>query len=448
MEVSFRGSPVISPYVSLNTFPATSIPRDPKMITISREQEINALRCGERLASDPGRRRAWTELVALPARDFEAKYSSNAFEQFASGWVIVGQKPGGVEGGCIIRRIWTDADENFESGSGAHAVVMELHANGQLGMFQRRTVEESLEALHCADRTDSAFERIYEAVRYGNEFDKSFMVKILFGENGIQGDVYYCPNARNAIHKQWTARHADELRNATLEEYVALRVAKALSSETVPEARLGQVDTDGWPRHFVMTEIGGCGSRGEVVIKTANTIDQQINEQNFDKAAFEDAYAITIGLLNDWDANADSNVGVMSADGRAKRPFLFDLGHASPAELSLDAETLMPLCRTNGLNIDAFWQRVLRIIAIFIGCFRFSEGKFFTNPNFMTAEDRARALQNLVDRQELILRTMEELEGQLLQDEDSQRTIQSVRTTLGNRLSYIQSVLDKHYATR
>jgi hypothetical protein len=405
---------------------------------------MNALRFGRELASNPALANRWRELIALPARDFEEICPGLGLEEFAPGWVIIGQKPGGVEGGCIVRRIWTDADENFEPGSGAHAAIADLHAKGHLGKFQCATVGESLEALRGADGNSPEFRRTYEEIRYHDEFSKSFMAKILFGEDDIRGDMHYCPNAKNAAHRQWTARTGAELRQAIFEEYCSLRLARALADGIVPEARLGEIDDGSERRPFLLTEMGGSGTAGQVTIKTAERVDQQIDGQNFDREAFKLAYAITVGLLNDWDANADPNVGIAETDGQARMPFLFDLGHASLREMTMDPETLMPICRANGLGNSSFWQRVLHFVSRFINYFRFQEGKFFTNPDFMTIRDRADALQNLIDRRDDILRVIEGLEYQFAGDEDALRMVHNMRTMLDERIAYVGHVLDQH----
>jgi hypothetical protein len=427
------------PHVDLLASSVVPTACDPKSITISRQQEINALRVGQELANDPGLANRWKELVALPAVDFERMSPSLDLEEFAPGWVIVGQKPGGIEGGCIIRRTWAQTDESFEPGSGAHAAVADLHTKGQLGKFQHATIEESLEALRDADRSNPEFREIYGEIRYHDEFNKSFMVKILFGENDIQGDMYYCPNARNAVHRQWTARTGAELHQATLEEYFSLIVAKALSNEIVPEARRGQVDG----RPILLTEMGGSGTAGKVSIKTADRVDQQIDWQNFNKEAFKLAYAIIVGMLNDWDANADPNVGIVETDGQARQPFLFDLGHAAPREMTMDAETLMPTCRANGLEASSFWQSILRIVSLLISYFRFEPGRFFANPDFMTVGDRADALQNLIDRQNDIWQAIEGLEHQFADDEAALRMVHEMRNMLDARITYMGRVLNE-----
>jgi hypothetical protein len=407
---------------------------------------VNAVQFGRALADNPDLVHRWEELTALPAKDFMDIYPRLQLREFAPGWVIIGQKPGGVEGGCIVRRIWIRADENFELGSGAHAAVADLHAKGQLGNFQRLTVEESLKILRSGDRSNPEFQRIYNLIQIHDEFQKSFMVKMLFGEDDVQNGRYYCPNARNPIHRQWVARNWAELRRASVEEHLALRVGRALAPDLVPEVRLGKIDDGAASRFFHMTQIGGSGTAGQVSFKTADKINRPIDAQNFNKEAFMQVYAITVGLLNDWDANADPNVGIMEVDGRAWMPFLFDMGHASPMEMTMDPQTLIPICRTNGLEASSFWQRVLRIVAFFLSYFRFEAGRFFTNPNFMTVGDRADALRNLIARQDDIWCAIEVLEGQFIGDEDAQRMVRGMRDTLMGRIAYVSRVLEEHDA--
>jgi hypothetical protein len=191
-----------------------------------------------------------------------------------------------------------------------------------------------------------------------------------------------------------------------------------------------------------MTEMGGSGTGGKVNIQTADKMEQEINEQNFSKDAFKLAYAITVGLFNDWDANAGDNVGIQISDG-LQRPFLFDLGHACPDAFTMDAQTLMPICRGGG---SWFIQILKRIVAFLFGVLRFQTGRFFTNPDFMTVEDRADALRDLIEQRDDVLRAIEILEGQFIGDEHAQRMVANMGSVLDGRITYLKRVLEEHKA--
>ncbi|MDR0727615.1 MAG: hypothetical protein LBF26_01840 [Puniceicoccales bacterium] len=443
MDVSVRNDP-LGTFSTTNVKEPTTVQvaRDPRMITISREQEIKALRTSQQLAMNPMQRKEWENLTALAASDFRENFPRLQLPEFTPGWVIVGQKPGGIEGGCIVRRTWTDADENFEPGSGVHAAVMDLHANGQLGSFQDSTVEESLNALRSANKNNSEFQTIYKKIQNHDEFNKSFMVKVIFGEDDISGNTYYCPGARKGSHRRWTARNDWELRQGVINEYLALRVAGALAAYLVPKARLGKIDDGPLPRFFLMTEIGGSGIGEQVRVETADKITVPIDEEHFAKEAFKTAYAITVGLLNDWDANADDNVGIQISGGQ-RRPFMFDLGHACPDAFTMDARTLMPTCRGGG---GWFLQTLRRVIAFLFGTWVFQMGRFFSDENFITVTDRAAGLRNLVDRQNDIFQALDTLIEQFAGDDDALRIVTGMRNTLETRISYLRHVLEEHDA--
>ncbi|MDR2341354.1 MAG: hypothetical protein LBD72_03450 [Puniceicoccales bacterium] len=82
-------------------------------ITIDRDVEITAMDIGKQFASRPNRHKIRRKNMAKTSTEIRSDIQRGALKEFTPGWAIIGDKPGGVEGGFTVRRVYTGNMANF-----------------------------------------------------------------------------------------------------------------------------------------------------------------------------------------------------------------------------------------------------------------------------------------------------------------------------------------------
>jgi hypothetical protein len=428
-------------------------------ITITRDQEIAIFRNRgpafqarsntllENYRTSSGRTDA--KIAEIPASKIYEHQRSEEIPNdrkllgFGSDFVIVGEKTSGVEGGCIIRRVWTAKDDAFSSPD-IFSTLCSLSENSPKLLPEAYRSKDPLELqdlLAHEDRDGPIFSQIRNAVMNNcRDFQVTFMAKVLFGEEDICGDTFLKPNAKNAIHKHYTARTLPKINKEILEEYTALTLGKLLTSggtdgrSIVPEVKLGQVGDDG--RLFLMTEMVGSDTPSETKFSTFEDTSQDAVKR-ISNEIYSLAYMLSIGLLNDRDSNKSGNMGILQQEGQENRISLFDLGHPDPTGFELNKDTLLP--KFKGSNaIVRFLYQVLSWVGIDCGKFAVLDPIAALNK-----EQKLNSLRELVSHQDDIMTCLKEIRNSHPQGSDEYQVIDTSIHEFEARLSYLGKLIEE-----
>jgi hypothetical protein len=300
---------------------------------------------------------------------------------------IVGPKRGGVEGGAIIS-------------------------------LQNRSVSVSSE----------------ESTDHPPVHETKYVAKVMFKKDDIKLGRYSTPNAKDQLRSLWGSKTIKEINISVMQEYVALKLARIMNPEIVPDAKLGEVIEDsGQKRFFLMTEL--AGQKIEEEFKTFdNARDAEISKDMW-KAAF----AISVGLLNDQDVNKGDNVGVVSVNGESPRLCLFDLGHPTPDKFELDPSTCLP--KSTSLLADV----LLWLINIFVSASSIP-GTFTMVPdieNKLTPEERKEALFMVLEKKDAILGELDRMIEALGENSTSKQAVRELKDRINKRMEYLEGFLQR-----
>jgi hypothetical protein len=406
---------------------ATAAPQQPGKLTaveIRRGDETRAMGVGKRFAADPNRGAVRKMNMGVPSSDIRARVTIGHLEMFAPGWAIIGDKPGGVEGGFIVRRVFRGpnmadfikTDEGFAqlqtmSQTGGLFLPDELKnlkGNALLEAFSKLAPSQQNEvATTVMDLTPS--------------YQKSYMVKVVFGENDVErgGSVFCKPNPKGVLHRMFTKRSAKDINKEVLQEYAALQVAGAISPELAPEALLGKVETTGHdPRFFLMTEMAGSGD-SSASFQTLGDVD--VTRGRVDERFAGLSYALTVGLLGDRDANKNGNVGLLRRGKETPKPFLFDLGHPDPTRYKLNPTTFLPERTSEGST-------------------GFYLGKL-NKSDVLSDASRRENLRELLNNRRAVERAMEEAIALLPPNSQEAAVLRNMDDEFRQRMDYLEGLL-------
>ncbi|MDR1435965.1 MAG: hypothetical protein LBI39_02035 [Puniceicoccales bacterium] len=290
-------------------------------------------------------------MVLKPSEVLE-RFVTGTFRRFVPGWVIVADKPSGVEGGFIVRRLYEGDLGRFpvECPEG-FAQLQAMSVHGHEGLPQQLWADSlgglSLVEAYCS--LDEADKRSVAALVLNSTdaFRKSIMVKVLFGMGDVNGTSanakYFKPRPKNAFHRMITGRTVEQVNGEVLREKIANEVARAVDERLAPRSALGKVDGN---RFFIGTEMVGGGEDGSEFIPIGACGAAEFAYVDCFGAAL--SYAVTVGLLGDRDANKDGNVGLYGGSDDVRFPVLIDLGHPEPNRFALNPVTLLPYNVSNG----------------------------------------------------------------------------------------------------
>jgi hypothetical protein len=370
-------------------------------------------------------------MAALPSEINAAVYAGK-FKFFAPGVVIVGDKPGGVEGGCIVRLVYQGPMEKFphENAAGYEQLQKMSSENSLLLPESLRAcnlhgedVLQAFDRLSLCEQTDLS----QMLMNLSPTFRKSFMVKVIFGKENVGGlmrDIYYKPNAKSTFRKHLTSRTREKVNEEVISEYVSLNVARVLNPRIFPMSFIGTVDEN---RSFIGTEIGGSGEDGVTFKMVGECSKEEIRKLGLEEIAT--AYATTAFLLGDRDANGDPNVGVLTASDGTVSPFYFDLGHMDPNKFVIDPRTLLPA------NVSD-------------SSLGFRLGSILKDGTILSQGGRETALARVCSMRGEILDKVHSMRSQVGGDPSLIRIVDKIEADLAKRLSYLDGLLRKNIARR
>jgi hypothetical protein len=269
--------------------------------------------------------------------------------------------------------------------------------------------------------------------------ETKYIAKVMYGDDNIKGEQYYAPNAKSELRAWYGRKTREEINTSVMQEFAALRLAKIINPEIVPDAKLGRVEEeDNRGRFFLMTELAGQ-KEGE----TFQTLDLHLNAAGQDhdakisKDMWKSAFAISVGLLNDQDVNKGDNIGVVSDGSGNKRMCLFDLGHPTPDKFELDPNTFLP--KSTNLLADV----LLWVINIFVSANNLP-WTFTMVPDVekqLSPKERKEALSMVLGKKDAILQELDSMIQELEDDPVSQQAIRDLKVSTENRMEYLQELL-------
>lgn len=282
---------------------------------------------------------------------------------------------------------------------------------------------------------------------------KKYMLKGLYKE---KGKYLYKPNAKNNIKAFFTRKDIDGINKSVIEEYVALKLANVVHKGISPDVKLGKIehkDNKGGDckyQYCLMTEMavqkkeeGEFSTLEKFFEGNPNTDKTKLkyiteNRSIPSKEIWQNAFAVSVCLLNDRDVNKADNIGVVYKNEEATNLSLFDLGHPTPDKYELDPKTLLPKSM-NILERVALW-----VINLFV---KTSGWQFKIDKNigdqFGTVGNRAEAIENLLKKEDDISKRLNEIKNEF-QDDDDKKRIEKFKSKIEKRFGHLKKVLDEY----
>ena len=279
------------------------------------------------------------------------------------------------------------------------------------------------------------------------------MLKGLYKE---KGKYLYKPNAKNNIKAFFTRKGIDGINKSVIEEYVALKLANVVYKGISPDVKLGKIghkDNKGGDckyQYCLMTEMAGQKKEeGEFSTlekffeENPSTNKTKLNEDTENrpipsKELQQNAFAVSVLLLNDRDVNKLDNIGIVSGGTEGSKLSLFDLGHPTPDKYGLDPKTLLPKSM-NILERVALW-----VINLFV---KTSGWQFKIDENIRAQlggpEDRAKTIESLLENKENVLNKLDEIKSEF-QDPADQDRIEEFKSKIEKRFAQLENVLAEY----
>ena len=282
---------------------------------------------------------------------------------------------------------------------------------------------------------------------------KKYMLKGLYKE---KGKYLYKPNAKNNIKAFFTRKGIDGINKSVIEEYVALKLANVVYKGISPDVKLGKIghkDNKGGDckyQYCLMTEMavqkkeeGEFSTLEKFFEENPSTNKTKLNEDTENrpipsKELWQNAFAVSVLLLNDRDVNKLDNIGIVSGGTEGSKLSLFDLGHPTPDKYGLDPKTLLPKSM-NILERVALW-----VINLFV---KTSGWQFKIDENIRAQlggpEDRAKTIRNLLENKENVLNKLDEIKNEF-RDTADQKQIEEFKSKIKKRFEHLENALGKY----
>ena len=162
------------------------------------------------------------------------------------------------------------------------------------------------------------------------------------------------------------------------------------------------------------------------------------------KEFWQNAFALSVCLLNDGDVNKLDNIGIVSGGTEGSKLSLFDLGHPTPDKFQLDPKTLLPES-PNILDKILLW-----VINLFVTSYGLP-WTFKMDDNILEQlggpEDRAETIKNLLNRENDIYRKLDEIKNEFQNSIEKERIgnqIENFKSKIKKRFEHLKNVLNKY----
>ena len=281
---------------------------------------------------------------------------------------------------------------------------------------------------------------------------KEYMLKGLneyFHEQKPQSPIYSC------LYNQHEEKIIGQANHSYLREYVSLKLANFMHKGMSPNVKLGKIiinnENKSYYQYILFSEILGQDNGDKFcTLDECNGKNRQKELGKISKQMWQDAFAISVGLLNDCDIGKPDNIGIIiNVIQNTIKVCLLDLSYQSIDKVGLYTKILLPKPPTEGINF--FSPPKKTDISFINGTEKRLKWKFKINENFknrLDYADRAKALKWLVDQKLVIMKYLDDIAKEFGQNSEEVKIVEEMKDEIINRIAYLEKVLSAHEKTQ
>lgn len=277
---------------------------------------------------------------------------------------------------------------------------------------------------------------------------KEYMLKGLneyFREQEPKSPTYNC------LYNQHEEKMIGQANRSYLREYVSLKLSNLIHNGISPNVKLGKIiinnENKSYYQYILFSEIleQDNGDRF-YTLDECNIEERQKELGKISKQIWQDAFAISVGLFNDYDAGKPDNMCIIiNVIQNTIKVCLLDLGNQLFDKVGLNAKTLLhePLIK----EFDSFSPSKNANVSPISGLGKGLESKFRLNENFknrLDSSDRGKALKWLIDQKEVIMKHLDDIAQEFGKNIEAIKIVEEMRGEIINRISYLEKILNEH----
>ena len=277
---------------------------------------------------------------------------------------------------------------------------------------------------------------------------KEYMLKGLneyFHEQKPQSPIYNC------LYNQYEEKMIGQANHSYLREYVSLKLSNLTHNRMSPNVKLGKIiinnENKSYYQYVLFSEILGQDNGDRFYTLAECNIEERQKELcKISKQIWQDAFAISVGLFNDYDAGKPDNMEILiNVIQSTIKVCLLDLAYQSFDKVGLDTKTLLhePLIK----EFDSFSPPKNANVSPISGLGKGLESKFRLNENFknrLDSSDRAKALKWLVDQKGVIMKHLDNIAQEFGKNIEAIKIAKGMKGKIINRISYLEKILSEH----
>lgn len=277
---------------------------------------------------------------------------------------------------------------------------------------------------------------------------KEYMLKGLneyFREQEPKTPIYNC------LYNQYEEKMIGQANHSYLREYVSLKLSNLTHNRMSPNVKLGKIiinnENKSYYQYVLFSEILGQDNGDKFYTLDEYNIEERQKELGkISKQMWQDAFAISVELFNDYDAGKPDNMEILiNVIQSTIKVCLLDLAYQSFDKVGLDTKTLLhePLIK----EFDSFSPPKNANVSPISGLGKGLESKFRLNENFknrLDSADRAKALKWLVDQKGVIMKHLDDIAQEFGKNIEAIKIVEEMRGEIINRISYLEKILNEH----
>ena len=277
---------------------------------------------------------------------------------------------------------------------------------------------------------------------------KEYMLKGLneyFHEQKPQSPIYNC------LYNQHEEKMIGQANHSYFREYVSLKLSNSMHKGMSPNVKLGKIiinnENKSYYQYVLFSEILGQDDGDKFyTLDECNIEERQKELGKISKQMWQDAFAISVGLFNDYDAGKPDNMGILiNVIQNTIKVCLLDLAYQSIDKVGLDTKTFLPEFPTKG--VDFFSLPKKANVSFINGPEKRLKWKFKVNENFknrLDSADRAKALKWLVDQKGVIMKHLDDIAQEFGKNIEAIKIVEEMRGEIVDRISYLEKILNEH----
>ena len=281
---------------------------------------------------------------------------------------------------------------------------------------------------------------------------KEYILKGLneyFHDQKAQSPIYNC------LYDQHEEKMIVQANHSYLREYVSLKLSNLTHNRMSPNVKLGKIiinnENKSYYQYVLFSEILGQDNGDKFYTLDEYNIEERQKELGkISKQMWQDAFAISVELFNDYDAGKPDNMEILiNVIQSTIKVCLLDLAYQSFDKVGLDTKTLLhePLIK----EFDSFSPPKNANVSPISGLGKGLESKFRLNENFknrLDSSDRAKALKWLVDQKGVIMKHLDDIAQAFSKNieaiNEAIKIVEEMRGEIINRISYLEKILNEY----